>query len=96
LNVQDDDAVQEALRKGAEHFGGKIDILINNASAIDNSNTKNLKKKKYDLMYSINSRGTFMVSKYALPYLLKGENAHVLNLAPPIDLHPTWFKLGGT
>ena len=47
-------------------------------------------------MYSINSRGTFMVSKYALPYLLKGENAHVLNLAPPIDLHPTWFKLGGT
>ena len=52
--------------------------------------------RKYDLMYSINSRGTFMVSKYALPYLLKGENAHVLNLAPPIDLHPTWFKLGGT
>jgi citronellol/citronellal dehydrogenase len=85
LNVQDDNAVQEALRKAADHFGGKIDILINNASAIDNSDTASLATKKYDLMHSINSRGTFMMSKFAIPYLLKSENPQVLNLSPPVD-----------
>ena len=63
--MQDDDAVQEALHKAAAHFGG-IDILVNNASAIDNRGTAALSPKKYDLMHSINGRGTFMVSKYAL------------------------------
>ena len=85
LNVQDDDAIQEALQKASEHFGGKIDILINNASAIDNRDTASLPSKKYDLMHSVNSRGTFMMSKFALPYLLKSENPQVLNLSPPVD-----------
>ena len=104
LNVQDDDAIQEALQKASEHFGGKIDILINNASAIDNRDTASLPSKKYDLMHSVNSRGTFMMSKFALPYLLKSENPQVLNLSPPVDslsppLKPDtggWFRLCGT
>jgi len=103
LNVQDDAAIAEALKKAEERFG-RIDILINNASAIDNSGTLALKPRKYDLMHSINGRGTYMMSKLAMPYLLKGENPHVLNLSPPLDsLHPAgqpgepdWFRLCGT
>ena len=95
LNVQDDEAVKDALAEAADRFGG-IDVLVNNASAIDNSESLALSKKKYDLMHSINSRGTFMVSKFALPYLLKSENAHVLNLSPPLDLDPRWFQMAGT
>ena len=94
LNVQDDAAIEEALKKAEERFG-RIDILINNASAIDNSGTLSLKPRKYDLMHSINGRGTYMMSKLALPYLLKGENPHVLNLSPPLALHPKWLKMGG-
>ena len=95
LNVQDTDAIEKALSTAADRFGG-IDIVVNNASAIDNSETLHLTEKKYDLMHSINGRGTFMVSKLALPYLLDADNAHVLNLAPPIDIDPRWFLMGGT
>eukprot|EP00940_MAST-03C_sp_MAST-3C-sp2_P001468 g1468.t1 len=95
LNVQDDDAIQRALETAAEKFGG-IDVLVNNASAIDNSETLHLKTKKYDLMHSINGRGTFMMTKFALPYLLEGSNAHVLNLSPPLDMDPRWFRMAGT
>ncbi len=73
-----------------ETFGG-IDILINNASAINLSGTIEQSMKKYDLMHQINIRGTFMVSKYCLPYLLKAANPHILNLSPPLSLKPQWF-----
>jgi len=94
--------VKDALQKAADHFGG-IDILVNNASAIDNRSTAALSPKRYDLMHSINGRGTFMVSKYALPHLLKGSNPQVLNLSPPLDCLdppgqpavPEWFRLCG-
>ena len=90
-----DDAANERMVAAAvERFGG-IDILVNNASAIDNSGTLELRAKKYELMHQINGRGTFWTSKLCLPHLLKGTNPHVLNLSPPLDLDPRWFKIGG-
>ena len=65
------------------------------ASAIDNSGTLEVNAKKYELMHGINGRGTFWTSKLALPHLLKSENPHVLNLSPPLNLDPRWFKIGG-
>lgn len=91
LDVRDEENIQAAIKKAADHFGG-IDILINNASAINLSKTSDLKMKRYDLMQDVNVRGTFMVSKYAIPYLKKGTNPHILNLSPPLNLDPKWFK----
>ena len=62
---------------------------------IDNSDTLSLRAKKYELMHQINGRGTFWTSKLCLPHLLKGTNPHVLNLSPPLDLDPRWFKMAG-
>lgn len=73
-----------------ETFGG-IDILVNNASAINLVGTVDQSMKKYDLMHQINIRGTFMVSKYCLPHLLKSKNPHILNLSPPLSMDPKWF-----
>ena len=71
-------------------------ILINNASAIDNSDTLALKPKKYDLMHSVNARGSFMCSQLALANgLLESKHGHVLNMSPPLDMDPRWFKMGG-
>lgn len=98
LDVMDDEANERAIAAAVDRFGG-IDILINNASAIDNSSTLNVKAKKYQLMHTINARGTFWTSKLALPHLLEsskaGRNPHVLNLSPPLDMDPRWFKIGG-
>lgn len=71
-------------------FGG-IDIVVNNASAITLTDTASTSMKKYDLMHEINVRGTFAVSKAAMPYLLKSPNPHILSLSPPISLRPEWF-----
>ena len=68
-----------------------IDICINNASAIQLTNVKDTEMKRYDLMHQINGRGTYMVSKYCLPHLEKASNPHILNLSPPLDMHPKWF-----
>jgi citronellol/citronellal dehydrogenase len=95
LDIRNEYEIQEAITKSVDHFGG-IDILINNASAIDNSNTGDIMSNKYDLIHSVNGRGTFLMTKHSLPHLLKSENPHVLNMSPPIDLNPKWFKLGGT
>ncbi|HRX93543.1 MAG TPA: SDR family oxidoreductase, partial [Chitinophagaceae bacterium] len=75
---------------GAEKFGG-IDILINNASAISLTPTEKTEAKRFDLMHSINVRGTFLVTKTCIPFLKKGNNAHILTLSPPINLDPKWF-----
>lgn len=72
-------------------FGG-IDILVNNASAISLTPTLDTSMKKYDLMHQINIRGTFMVSKICLPYLVKSKNPHILNLSPPLNMKPHWFS----
>ena len=78
-----------------KHFGG-IDIVINNASAISLTGTQETPMKKYDLMHQINTRGTYLVSKCAVPYLKesarKGRNPHILNNSPPLSLNPRWFK----
>lgn len=91
LDVRDDAAVQQAVEKTAGEFGG-IDILVNNASAIMLTDTLATPVKRFDLMFSVNVRGTFVASQAAIPYLEKAQNPHILNLAPPLNMHPRWFK----
>lgn len=66
--------------------------MINNASAISLTGTLDTSMKKYDLMHQINIRGTFLVSKVCLPYLIKSKNPHILNLSPPLNMQPHWFS----
>jgi len=94
VDIMDDAQNMKMVEAAVAEFGG-IDILINNASAIDNSGTLDIRAKKYELMHNINGRGTFWTSKLCLPHLLKGSNPHVLNLSPPLDLDPRWFKMAG-
>ncbi len=91
VDVREEEIVKEALDKTAQHFGG-IDIVVNNASAIQLTATcSRLDMKRFDLMHQINARGTFMVSKHAIPHLLKAENPHILMLSPPLDMKEKWF-----
>jgi citronellol/citronellal dehydrogenase len=90
-DIRDADAVEKAVERAVEEFGG-IDVVINNASAINLSGTEELEVKGYDLMQEINVRGTFVVTRACLPHLKKsGENPHVLTLSPPLNLDPKWF-----
>ncbi len=90
VDVRSEEIVKNAIDKAVDHFGG-IDVLVNNASAINLSNTEDLQMKRFDLMHSINVRGTFMVSKYCIPFLKKSNNGHILTLSPPLNLKPEWF-----
>ncbi|MGO4665886.1 SDR family oxidoreductase [Bosea sp. 2YAB26] len=90
VDVRDEAAVADAIAKTAATFGG-IDIVVNNASAINLTNTQMTDMKRFDLMHQINTRGTFMVSKYAIPHLEKAENPHILMLSPPLDMKTHWF-----
>jgi citronellol/citronellal dehydrogenase len=90
-DIRSDDQVVAAAEKAVAAFGG-IDICINNASAIQLSGTLATDMKRYDLMHSINTRGTFLVSKTCLPYLLKSAWPHILNISPPLDMDAKWFK----
>ena len=91
-DVRSDDDVMEAVMKARGEFGG-IDIVVNNASVIDLSRSLDLDAKKYDLMQDVNVRGTFMLSRAAIPTLKDAENPHILSLSPPLNLSPRW--LGG-
>ena len=91
LDVRDDDEIEATLEKAANRFGG-LDILINNASAINLSNTTDLSMKRYDLMQNVNTRATFSCAKLSIPYLKKSNNPHIITLSPPINLNPKWFK----
>ena len=91
LDIRDDAAIESAIRQAVDHFGG-LDILINNASAISRTPTVETASKRYDLMMDVNVRGTFMVSKAAIPHLLRSSNPHVLTMSPPLNLDPSWFK----
>jgi citronellol/citronellal dehydrogenase len=90
VDVRDEEAVERALARTAEIFGS-LDIVVNNASAISVSPVAQTEMRRFDLMHQINSRGTFMVSRHALPYLEKAENPHILMLSPPLDMQEKWF-----
>jgi citronellol/citronellal dehydrogenase len=91
VDVRDEAAVRGALDETALHFGG-IDIVVNNASAISLTDSQSTDMKRFDLMHQINTRGTFMVSKFAVPFLEKSDNPHILMLSPPLDLKEKWFS----
>jgi citronellol/citronellal dehydrogenase len=90
VDVRDEEAVKEAIAATAAAFGG-LDIVVNNASAISLARTTETDMRRFDLMHQVNTRGTFMVSKYAIPHLAKAENPHILMLAPPLDMREEWF-----
>ena len=91
VDVRFEESVQSAVDKTVARFGG-IDILINNASAIQLTGTVHTDMKRYDLMNQINTRGTFLCSQKCLPHLLKAENPHVLNMSPPLNMETRWFQ----
>ena len=94
-DIRDENQIAEAMKLAADTFGG-IDILINNASAINLTKTLDTPAKRFDLMFDVNVRGTFLTSQAALPYLLEsakaGNNPHILNLSPPLSMKEKWFK----
>ena len=91
VDVRDEDNVRTAIEKTAQHFGS-LDIVVNNASAISLTNSQATDMKRFDLMHQINARGTFMVSKFAVPFLAKAANPHILMLSPPLDMKEKWFS----
>jgi citronellol/citronellal dehydrogenase len=90
-DIRDEEAIVAAVEKAVSEFGG-LDILVNNASAINLTPTLQTPAKRFDLMFDINVRGTFLASQAAIPYLMKSENPHILTLSPPINLQSKWFK----
>jgi citronellol/citronellal dehydrogenase len=90
VDVRDERMVKEAMDKTAAHFGG-IDIVVNNASAISLTPVTATDMKRFDLMHQINARGTFVVSKWAIPHLEKARNPHILMISPPLDMQEKWF-----
>uniref|UniRef100_A0AAQ5ZCJ8 Hydroxysteroid dehydrogenase-like protein 2 n=1 Tax=Amphiprion ocellaris TaxID=80972 RepID=A0AAQ5ZCJ8_AMPOC len=91
VDIRDEQQIGEAVQKAVDTFGG-IDILVNNASAISLTGTLSTPMKKVDLMLGINLRGTYLTSKLVIPHLLKSRSPHILNLSPPLNLNPVWFK----
>jgi citronellol/citronellal dehydrogenase len=90
VDVRDEAMVRDALDRTAQAFGG-IDIVVNNASAIQLTPVVDTDMKRFDLMHQINARGTFMVSKWAIPYLERAKNPHILMISPPLDMKEKWF-----
>ncbi len=90
-DIRDDEFVIDAVARTAEAFGG-IDIVVNNASAIDLTDTADVSMKKYDLMNDINTRGSFLLAKSSIEWLKQSDNAHILTLSPPMSLDPKWFN----
>ena len=94
-DIRAEDAITAAVAKAADQFGG-LDILINNASAINLTPTEKTPAKRFDLMFDVNVRGTFLASQAVVPYLREsakaGGNPHILTLSPPLSMNPKWFK----
>ena len=89
-DVREEAQVKGAIDKCVERFGG-LDIVVNNASAISLTPVADTDMRRFDLMHQINARGTFMVSKYAVPHLARADNPHILMIAPPLDMQEKWF-----
>ena len=90
LDVREDESIKSTVAKAAETFGG-IDIVLNNASAINLTGTAETPMRRYDLMMQVNQRGTFAVTQACLPWLKKAANPHILTLSPPPSLDPKWY-----
>jgi citronellol/citronellal dehydrogenase len=90
-DIRDEAQVLSAIEMTVAEFGG-IDICVNNASAISLTDSQRTEMKRFDLMMGINTRGTFMVSKYCIPHLRKAENPHIMMLSPPLDMKTKWFE----
>ena len=90
VDVREEESVKAGIAKAAETFGG-LDIVVNNASAIQLTPVAATEMRRYDLMQQVNARGSFMVSKYALPHLARAANPHILMLSPPLDMQEKWF-----
>lgn len=90
VDVRDEASVAAAIEAAVAAFGG-IDIVVNNASAISRTPVEQTEMKRYDLMQQVNTRGTFLVSRLAIPHLKRAQNPHVLTLSPPLTLSPRWF-----
>ncbi len=90
VDVREEESIKAAVQLAVDTFGG-IDILVNNASAIQLTGTLQTEMKRYDLMHTVNTRGTYLTSKICLPHLLKASNPHVLNLSPPLNMEERWF-----
>ncbi|MCG5430842.1 NAD(P)-dependent oxidoreductase [Mycobacterium sp. MYCO198283] len=89
-DIRSEDDVQRAVDTAVERFGG-VDIVVNNASAIATVGTEQLSAKRYDLMQEINGRGTFLLTRAALPHLRNSPHPHILTISPPINLNPHWL-----
>ncbi len=94
-DLRDEDQIASSVAQAAAEFGG-LDILINNASAINLTNTESTPAKRFDLMFDVNVRGTFLTSQAAIPHLREsakqGRNPHILTLSPPLSMKAHWFK----
>jgi citronellol/citronellal dehydrogenase len=90
VDVRFEDQIRAAVQETIARFGA-IDVLVNNASAISLTGTLETPMKRFDLMHQVNARGTFACSQACLPYLLKADNPHILNMCPPLGMKPEWF-----
>jgi citronellol/citronellal dehydrogenase len=90
-DIREEDQVRQAIEQAVATFGG-IDVLVNNASAINLTGTLETPMKRFDLMWGVNARGTFLCSQVCLPHLEKAASPHILTLSPPLNLNPKWFK----
>ncbi len=90
-DIRNEEEIAAAVEQGMERFGG-LDILVNNASAINLTDTTNTKMRRFDLMFNVNVRGTYAATQACLDELKKADNPHVLTLSPPLNLDPIWFK----
>ncbi|NLR62309.1 NAD(P)-dependent oxidoreductase [Chitinophaga polysaccharea] len=90
VDIREEAQIAQAVEKAVATFGG-IDVLINNASAIQLTNTEQTPAKRFDLMYDINVRGTFLVTQHCIPHLKKGKQPHILTLSPPVNLDTKWL-----
>ena len=89
-DIRNEEQINDAVRKMVETFGG-IDILVNNASAINLTSTEQIESKRYDLMHDINVRGTFFMSQACIPFLKQSSSGHILNISPPLNMDRKWF-----
>ncbi|MBK5272935.1 MAG: SDR family oxidoreductase, partial [Bacteroidia bacterium] len=90
-DIRFEDQIKNVVDRAVGKFGG-IDIVVNNASAISLTTTEQTESKRFDLMHSINVRGTFFVTKACIPFLKKSSNPHILTLSPPLNMDPKWFS----